>query len=207
MEMLRLIIVYVHLIACCAAIGLVLLSDFALIGKLASGNYSDNEDYARLGVVMRVVTLALIALWVSGCAIIYLDYSVKGMEYFYNPKLQAKLIIVSLLTLNGFLLHGTVMPAIGRFNSLLMLPFSPLMLAIFSGAVSGVSWFYAALLGVGRPLSWKYSLLELLAAYPVLIAGGMALITVLTLRAIIRGDARPAVPAVTAGAPVMQVAR
>ena len=28
------------------------------------------------------------------------------------------------------------------------------------------------LLGVGRPLNWKYSLAEILAAYPALIAGG-----------------------------------
>jgi hypothetical protein len=28
------------------------------------------------------------------------------------------------------------------------------------------------MLGVGRPLAWKYSLVELMAAYPLLIAGG-----------------------------------
>ncbi len=54
------------------------------------------------------------------------------------------------------------------------------MLALFSGALSGVSWFYAAMLGVGRPLAWKYSLVELLAAYPVLIVGGFGMMVLLT---------------------------
>ena len=44
-----------------------------------------------------------------------------------------------------------------------------------------MSWFYAAMLGVGRPLAWKYSLLELLAAYPVLIVGGFGMMVLLTI--------------------------
>ena len=188
MELTRLVIVYVHLIACCAAIGLVLISDFAMIRKLTRGDYSGPDDIAHLHQVMRVVVASLTVLWLSGIAIIYLDVSVKGLDYFSNPKLQAKIAIVCILTLNGFVLHGAVLPSIQKFQGMLHLPFNPLMLAIFSGAVSGVSWFYAALLGVGRPLSWKYSLVQLLAAYPLLIAAGMALLTVLTLRAIIRGD-------------------
>ncbi|HSV61072.1 MAG TPA: hypothetical protein VLJ19_19435, partial [Variovorax sp.] len=48
-------------------------------------------------------------------------------------------------------------------------------------AASGVSWLYAAMLGVGRPLSWKYSLLELMAAYPLLIAGGFMTMLAVTL--------------------------
>lgn len=58
-----------------------------------------------------------------------------------------------------------------KAGSLLNLSFSQRSFAVFAGAVSGVSWFYAALLGVGRPLNWKYSLPQILAAYPALIAG------------------------------------
>jgi hypothetical protein len=79
---------------------------------------------------------------------------------------------VVLLTLNGFVLHNLVLPALQKAGSLLHMTFSRAMLAAFAGVVSGVSWLYAAMLGVGRPLSWKYSLFELMAAYPMLIAGG-----------------------------------
>lgn len=46
--------------------------------------------------------------------------------------------------------------------------------------MSGVSWFYAAMLGVGKPLNFKYSLLEILAAYPLLIASGFVSMLLLT---------------------------
>jgi len=128
----------------------------------------------------KTVSLALVALWITGIGIVGIDYAGKGMEYFLNPKLQAKIGIVVLLTFNGLLLHSAVLPALKKAGSLLKLSFSLRMLALFSGALSAVSWFYAAMLGIGRPLAWKYSLVELLAAYPVLIVGGFGMMVLLT---------------------------
>jgi hypothetical protein len=104
------------------------------------------------------------------------------MNYFMNPKLHAKVIIVVLLSYNGLLLHRLVLPALQKAGSLLNLGFSARMLALFCGSLSAVSWMYAAMLGVGRPLAWKYSLSELLMAYPVLIALGFLTMLVLTQR-------------------------
>jgi hypothetical protein len=44
-----------------------------------------------------------------------------------------------------------------------------LKFAVFTGSISGVTWLYAAFLGIARSLSWKSSLFELLIAYPALI--------------------------------------
>ncbi len=68
--------------------------------------------------------------------------------------------------------HRSILPLMKKTGSLLDLPLDHRFLAMFSGAVSAVSWFYAAMLGIGRPLNWRYSLTELLAAYPILITGG-----------------------------------
>ena len=95
-----------------------------------------------------------------------------------------------LLTFNGMLLHGLVLPALQKAGLLLKLNFSMRMFALFAGALSGVSWFYAAMLGVGRPLSWKYSLTEILAAYPMMIIGGFAALVLLTQWAKKREDAK-----------------
>lgn len=165
-------IVYAHLIACCAAIGLVLMSDIAMLKQLISGNPRERMDPKHLHDLQNTVAVALVALWVTGLAIITLDASSKGLEYFANPKLQAKITVVCLLTLNGFLLHHRVLPLMKKAGNLLNMSFSQRSFAVFAGSVSAVSWFYAALLGVGRPLNWKYSLSEILAAYPTLIAGG-----------------------------------
>ncbi|MFW0755328.1 hypothetical protein ACN1C3_11335 [Pseudomonas sp. H11T01] len=180
-EFLRLGVVYFHLIACCVAIGLVLTSDIEMVKQLLKGDASGRHDDAHMESLQKTVVLALIMLWITGVAIVGIDYTGTGMEYFLNPKLQAKIGIVVLLTLNGVVLHSAVLPALKKAGSLLKLSFSLRMLALFSGALSGVSWFYAAMLGVGRPLAWKYSLVELLAAYPVLIVGGFLTMVMLTL--------------------------
>ena len=179
-EFTRMGIVYLHLIACCVAIGLVFTSDIAMVRQLIKADPAEKLDAGHLSQLQKTVSLALIALWVTGIAIVSLDASIKGLGYFANPKLQAKVAIVALLTLNGFALHKYVLPLMQRAGSLLKLSYSQRMLALFTGAVSGVSWFYAALLGVGRPLNFKYSLAEILAAYPVLIVGGFVTMSLLT---------------------------
>lgn len=180
MELFRMGVVYLHLLACCVAIGLVLTSDIAMVGKLVKGQSLDKHDNAHMHSLQKTVVLALVLLWVSGAVIIGVDYLEKGAGYFANPKLQAKLMIVLLLSYNGLVLHRFVLPALEKAGSLLDLPFSARMLALFSGSLSAVSWLYAAMLGVGRPLAWKYSLVELLAAYPVLIVAGFAMMVLLT---------------------------
>jgi hypothetical protein len=171
-EFTRMGLIYAHLIACCAAIGLILMSDIAMVRQLISGDPRERMDPKHLQELQNTVAMALVALWATGAAIVALDASFKGWGYFANPKLQAKIAVVCLLTLNGVLLHHRVLPLMKKAGSLLNLSFSQRSFAVFAGAVSGVSWFYAAMLGVGRPLNWKYSLAEILAAYPALIAGG-----------------------------------
>lgn len=180
MEFLRMGTVYGHLIACCVAIGLVLTSDVAMVRELIKGDKAHLQDARHMESLQRSVSWALGVLWVTGLAIIWIDVTEKGLSYLLNPKLQAKVAIVTLLTFNGVLLHRLVLPALQKAGSLLALRFNMRMFALFAGALSGVSWFYAAMLGVGRPLSWKYSLAEILAAYPVLIVGGFAMMVALT---------------------------
>jgi hypothetical protein len=179
MELTRLILVYVHLIACCVAIGLVLTNDITAIKKLAVGDPYEQDDLEHLRYLKTAVCISLSVLWCSGIALVALDASMEGLDYYTNPKLHAKIIVVVLLTLNGFVLHGTVLPALETFGSLVRLPYQSQILAAFVGAVSGVSWFYAAMLGVGRSLSWQYSLFELLVAYPFILAGAFTIIATL----------------------------
>ncbi len=179
-EFTRMAVVYLHLIACCVAIGLVFTSDIAMVKQLFRADPHEKLDSNHLSDLQKTVSFALIALWVTGAGIIVLDVSLKGIEYFGNPKLQAKISIVCFLTLNGLVLHNYVLPLMQKTGSLLKLTFNQRMLAVFAGALSGVSWFYAAMLGIGKPLNWKYSLAEILAAYPVLIVGGFASMLLLT---------------------------
>jgi hypothetical protein len=170
----RLALVYVHLIACCVALGLVLSSDVAMLRALLQDDPSSRRKKAQnLHNLQNVVYFALVALWATGTAIVTLDALVKGgWGYFANPKIQAKILVVFLLTVNGVLLHTVVLPWMEKAGSLLNMSFRQTIISVVAGVISGVSWLYAAFMGVGRPLAWKYSLLELMAAWPMLVMGG-----------------------------------
>jgi hypothetical protein len=179
MGILSLATLYIHLIACCVAIGLLLTHDIGLVKRLLKAG-NDRRNYIdHLLSLKDTISIALAVLWVSGLLLVCIDAAMRGVESLSNPKLHAKLAIVVLLTLNGFLIHGTVIPSLQKAGALLNLEFKPRMLAIFAGSVSAVSWFYAAMLGVGRPLAWKYSLLELLLVYPFLVAAGFGAMALL----------------------------
>jgi hypothetical protein len=180
LELARMGVVYLHLIACCVALGVVFMSDIGMIQRLLGPRSADELHPQHFADLQKTVSRALWALWITGLALVSVDVLAKGLETLGNPKLQAKIAIVCLLTINGALLHRYVLPAMQKSGSLMGLTFSHRMLAVFTGSVSGVSWFYAALLGVGRPLNWKYSLLEILAAYPLLIGGGFVTMVFLT---------------------------
>jgi hypothetical protein len=179
LELIRMGMVFVHLLACCTALGTVLMSDLQLVRELVFDG-RDTMDPDHLHGLHRTLVWMLLALWVTGLALVGFDTWTKGLQTLMNPKLQAKVAVVVLLTVNGMALKRHVMPALQTAGSLLHLQLGPRMLSIFVGAVSAASWLYAALLGVGRPLNWNFSLLQIMAGWPVLVAGGFLAMTLAT---------------------------
>ncbi|WP_427913458.1 hypothetical protein ACPWT1_00310 [Ramlibacter sp. MMS24-I3-19] len=179
LELIRMGIVYVHLLACCIAIGTVFMSDLQLVRELVAGGRG-TLDPSELRGLHRTLVWTLSVLWVTGLALVGFDAVTKGMQTLLNPKLQAKIAVVVLLTLNGVVLERHVLPALQKAGSLLRLQFGPRMLSVFVGAVSAASWLYAAMLGVGRPLNWKFSLVEIMAGWPMLVVGGFLTMTLVT---------------------------
>lgn len=179
LELMRMGIVYIHLLACCIAIGTVFMSDLQLVRELVMGGRGET-DATHLRGLHRTLVWALSALWLTGLGLVGFDVWTKGLQTLMNPKLQAKIAVVVLLTLNGIALERAVLPALQKAGSLLRLQVGPRMLSLFIGAVSAASWLYAALLGVGRPLNWKFSLTQVMAGWPVLVVGGFLSMTLVT---------------------------
>jgi len=86
-------------------------------------------------------------LWLTGLSVIALDMSTIALSLAKAPKLQAKLTVVAILSLNGFLLHRYTLHALGESK----IPAeSDVRLAAILGAVSAASWGYAVFLGVAK---------------------------------------------------------
>lgn len=146
--MLKTLLVYIHLIAACLAIGVLLVQDIALAKW--RGRAMDAAAIENLHRNSGLVTLALVVLWVSGLIIVAIGY-LDVPNYLMNQKLWAKFTVVSILTINGLFLHHysfrVLASPVGFIGASRMAQFLVLVTAV----VSLVSWLYSCYLGIARP--------------------------------------------------------
>jgi hypothetical protein len=158
----RMMLIFAHVISCAVAIGLAFFADFRV---LRSRGTPTRHDVEIVNQVARFVTLALIALWLTGAGVILLDFGhVPSLaEILQKPKLSTKMFVVSVLTLNGLALHHYALPRMGRMN----------LWCALIGGVSASSWMFAAFLGVAKPLGSLLSIPQFLAIYSLVLLTGL----------------------------------
>src|SRR5438128_962101 len=104
------LVVFVHLLAASTALGAIVATDLRLLSRLA-------QDRVRIAppneFVARIVLVALLVLYLSGALIVWQGLSERA-DYLANPKLQAKLLFVALLTINAFVLHRFTFARLAR---------------------------------------------------------------------------------------------
>lgn len=174
--MVNTLLVFVHLIATCAAIGTIVLTDLRLIAR-AMGYRVVIPPPERLET--RIVTVALLVLYVSGGTLIALGMQ-ETSEYLANPKLQAKLLLVALLTLNAFFLHRYVFPILEQSRTVSRWSRGEWFAVASSVSLSNSIWFYCAFLGVARhwngTVSLGFALLAGMVAWAVVFCLANALL-------------------------------
>lgn len=140
------ILVFLHLLAASMALGAIVATDLRLLSKLA-------QDRIRIAppndFVARIVMVALLMLYVTGGAIVFLA-SQDRPDYLANPKLQSKLILVVLLTINAFVLHRVTFPRLGRGRRVARWHASDWIVVAVPVAISNFLWMFCAFLGIAR---------------------------------------------------------
>ncbi len=157
-------VLFVHLIAFALTVSAVLREDLRWL-------LNHRINTTRLRSTMRTVTRGLLVLWVTGLALWAFAAAANLEPWGLTTKLSAKLVVVSLLTLNGLALHRWVfprLPATGE-KGWLARPL-PLLLGAFSSA----SWVYASFVGVARPLSGELSFVGFMALYALAVGFAFA---------------------------------
>lgn len=128
-----------------------------------------SDQLVLLHNVSRVVMGGLVLVILSG-----IGHIVVTPALLYNPGLLAKLTVVFFIAANGAVFHLRVLPHLEqhvdeRMNEKTLCEELPVMAV--SGALSGVSWYSALLLGFLLPFALPYWLL--LNAYLVLATGAV----------------------------------
>jgi hypothetical protein len=174
--MLSMALVFVHLLAASMALGAIVATDLRLLSKLA-------EDRVRIAppnaFVARIVAVALGLLWASGLAIVALGLA-GNPDYLANPKLQAKIGLVALLTANAVALHRITFPRLARGKRVARWRTGDWLAVAVPVALSNTLWLFAAFLGIARPWNHTVPLEDVLAVavglYAVVQAGVFAIL-------------------------------
>jgi hypothetical protein len=158
------VLVFCHALAFAFAIVTVAREDLALLA-------ADHIDAARIESAGRHLVLLLGLLWLTGGALVLLHVGSNFGTLLEKPKLLAKLSVVALLTINGLLLHRVAFPMLTR-------PLRDVrgaaLVCTTLGAVSTVTWLYAAFLGVARIIAPTMSYGAFMAVYALLLVGALA---------------------------------
>jgi len=140
------LLLFAHLLAVSMALGAIVATDLRLLSKLA-------QDRTRIAppnqFVTRIVMVALLVLYATGGALIVVGL-LERADYLANPKLQAKLVLVVLLTINAFVLHRLTFPRLARGRRVARWHASDWLIVGVPVAVSNFLWMFVAFLGVAR---------------------------------------------------------
>jgi hypothetical protein len=168
--MLYLMLVFGHLLATSMALGAIVATDLRMLSKLA-------HDRVRIPppneFVARLVTIALGLLYVTGAGMLWIKS--QQPEPLLNAKLQGKLLLVLLLTVNAVVLHRWTFPRLARGRSVGRWHTADWIVVVMPVALSNCLWMFCAFLGIARP--WNDSMplrdvLEIAAAlYAVALVG------------------------------------
>jgi hypothetical protein len=144
--MFKTLIVYIHLIATCAAIGTIVITDLRLAAK-AMGYKVVIPAPERFET--RMISAALAVLYITGAIVVYLGLQANP-DFLANQKVQAKLVLVALLTVNAVILHRMVFPILGRSRPVSRWSRGDWTTVALSVSFSNSVWFFCAFLGINR---------------------------------------------------------
>lgn len=139
----RAALIYAHLLAFATAAVAIAFGEFAIFAQRQVNAHLLKKS-------SHVVSLALAALWVTGTVVIWLDTRFDLNTIAGNGKLLTKLTVVAILTVNGLLLHWLAFP---RITGVQPATCRAATLPAALGGVSAATWFYAAFIGVAKPLA------------------------------------------------------
>jgi hypothetical protein len=158
-------LLFVHVIVFAMTLAAVLREDLRLLR-------TRRIDALRLQHSARAMSIGLSALWASGLMLIAIDAATSAGPWLPSAKLQAKLIVVTVLTVNGWALHARVFPRLAGEAVRIDCRLWP---AAALGAISSASWVTASFVGVARVVSPWLSLTGFMALYGAVAAICVAL--------------------------------
>ena len=173
-------IMFMHLSGLAIGIGGAWILEAFILKHLKSSTIS-RENFTVIKFIANFVSIGLAILWFSGLLFL-LYYFLYSPELLSNQKVWAKVVIVIILTVNGYFIHRDLLPLIEQcVGSTLqeVLSVGKLAHALFMGVISFFSWIFPVVLGVSQSLNFTVSGASILKVYLFALAGTLIIILLL----------------------------
>jgi hypothetical protein len=161
-------LIYIHLFTFVYAISSLLTEDFKIMK-------SRQINIVTMKITAKRISIALAILWITGIALLSIKPGLDLNLILNNPKLLMKLMIVTILTINGLLLHYYVFPL---FSNPFKVRRSAVIFCLL-GTISTSSWIYASLVGAAHKIAPVISFQWVLSIYIAMLVLGFILSLIL----------------------------
>ena len=148
-----------HILGVAFGLGIATGMDLLLAKHIITKRTLTESRYNVLEQLSRIVTWGLILLWISGIGFLW-KYQQISPEKLLNPKIWSKLMIVSILTINGIFIHHYLLPKLKRCIGTRVdhvCDDKEMAMIFSSGAISMVSWYIPFIYGTVPQLNFAFS--------------------------------------------------
>lgn len=158
----KLALLNIHILSLAIAIGAMLVAEHfiakrVIFRKLNSKPFTP-DIYDVILYSSRVISVALVFLWISGIGFIFLGYQSDPL-YIENQKIWAKVTIVLILSINAIYIHVALLPNLKEVSlggALIHIGAESALLRL-SFCASTVGWLMATFYGTAKFLNTGYS--------------------------------------------------
>lgn len=169
------LIIFVHLAGLALGVGGAWTLDIYILRKMYKSPVTQ-ENIQIIRFVSKIVLIGMAMLWLSGLLFIVFYYFAQP-ESLLNHKIWAKLVMVMILTVNGYCLHEFVLPVIvNNKNKVIISAVSLGQLNILTlvGSISFITWPLVMLLGTFKSINFVFSFFDILAVYVLILLAALA---------------------------------
>lgn len=168
----------VHIVALAVAFGGAIAADLFFFSRTVLRPI-ESTTIAIGQFLGEIVAAGLTVLWFTGIVLVATAYGADPSAV-ASEKLLVKVFIVTVLTINGFVIHTVVLPTVAEQEGRRLfdyLPLSKRVVLAAAGATSIVSWLFPTLLGTAKELNNVPAYKILACYYAALILAALALTT------------------------------
>jgi len=172
---LKSLINFVHLSGLAFGVGGAWMLDLYILRKMYKSPVTQ-ENIQVLRFISKIVLIGLSMLWLSGFLFLVFYYFAQP-ESLLNHKIWAKLVMVIILSLNGYFLHKLVLPIIIENQNKIIIntvSLKQINLITFIGCLSFITWPLVMLLGTFKSINFSFSFIEILAFYALCLLVALA---------------------------------